>query len=247
MSVTNEQSLGKYKWEMCVEKFKSVFVPLNSLLVLDIVVCLAIALSSCNLSGDSPNNNTPAETEQNSIISSDDSTQVSYTIERTEKRPAYCLIYIRLQKKISQSRLQSLSDEVKYDQNCNSDKVRIFYLLPETDIGNGAWAKVDYSPSFSLQYLGLSLKEENEAKAQKSKFKILGAWIDNNSGQPGIAQRIRYDSKGRLIMEYYEISDPDREAVMNSELRKRYKEAKRYLKFWNLTLMIIMCYSPMVI
>ena len=155
--------------------------------------------------------------------------KVNYVVENVDNKPNYCLINIRLPNKISDETLRSLSFKIKQEQKCNSDKIRLFYSLPETPTKNGAWVRVDFDPTFSLHYLGLSLEEENYAKAHKSKFRIIGAWVDNNSGQPGIAQRIRYNSDGMLIMEYYEISLPDKEAKIATELRKLLKEVRLFL------------------
>jgi hypothetical protein len=205
-------------------------IPWTGILMVGLIALVILIVVKANLAP-SPSNKNSVTISKGSIDDSPvDNSPVNYYIENVENKPTYCLINVRVKNKISKQRLESLSEEIKNGQDCNSDRVRIFYILPETKKDNGAWVRVDYNPAFSMEFLAPSLEEENYARAHKGKLKIIGAWIDNNSGEPGIAQRIRYNSDGKLIMEYYEISEPDHESSLASELRKVVKSGKTIFK-----------------
>lgn len=208
---------------------KSASIPWTGLVVVGLIAAVIFILVKANQKQDNPQKKEGPVEMVTSTSPPEDNSPVSYFIEEVQNKPDFCVISVRLQHKISKERLHSLSDEIKYDQNCRQGKYVIFYILPETKKGNGAWARVDYNPSFSLEYLAPSLEEEIYARDHKSKFKIIGAWVDNNSGQQGMAQRIRYNSEGKLVMEDYEISDPDRESI-GTELKKIIKNGKIIFK-----------------
>jgi hypothetical protein len=203
-------------------------IPWIALLVVGVVIILISIVLDATLFHKKYNHSTHYVSNRNSP--SRDTSRVKYSIDEVEKRPPYCVINVRLKNKISTERLEALSEKLKNDPHCDADKIRIFYRLLGTELGNGVWARVDYDSAFSLQFLSLSLEQEEYAETHKGNLNIIGAWEDNTSGASGAAVRIRKNSDGKLIMEYYQIVNPDSEDPMPTELKEVHSNGKTFFK-----------------
>lgn len=117
-------------------------------------------------------------------------------------------VAVRIQTKITNNELIALAKRVKTDIKATSDKGVVFFLLPEMEINNGAWAAVDFLPEINTRIIGKSMLDENSAKQNLDKITdYIGLWTDNDI--PGnIIIRIRMDKAEGIVKEY--ISSTDR-------------------------------------
>jgi hypothetical protein len=144
-------------------------------IVLAIVIVLAI-FKTCVNDTDNINESIPIDTtisDTNEVIHKKEPEQVTnvqkkYKYEfRSIKSygPYKRIIYIRLREQLGEPELKEIAQQIRKDYP--SDKrLLIFYLLPDTDIADGAWATSHYEPNLEINILGTP--EEQEAKIEKS-------------------------------------------------------------------------------
>ena len=109
---------------------------------------------------------------------------------------------VRVPEKISDKELKSIAKKVKEDINAISEKGVVFFLLPEMEIGNGAWAAVDFTPDIEVRIIGQSFPEEKLIKkGLENIIDYVGLWSDNGT-HGDVIIRIRKDKKQRYVFEY---------------------------------------------
>ena len=129
------------------------------------------------------------------------------SIEQNNKEK--CVVYIRIKEKITNDAINLIAEDLKTKLNPNSNRMHIFFLLPQHQIGNGAWVRVDYSPDYHLFYIGQSMEAENIVIDQvKQIHDAVGIWEDPSENE-GLVLRIRRDPEYGLIIETILASDPN--------------------------------------
>jgi hypothetical protein len=166
-----------------------------------------------------------------SIPEEPDISNVHYSIVSAQyKNPVRCVLSVRLNKKIPQSQLAMIANKIRQESDCVSDIIYIAFLLPEIKLGSGAWANVDFTPNIKIKFLGPSLEKEQEFKAKiiGENIEVIGRWVDNtlDTKGEGVLERMRYNSKGVLILEIYTIEEPYKESPLPRILKKMVKNGK---------------------
>lgn len=89
------------------------------------------------------------------------------------------LIHVQLNKIIEQESIKKISDYIKTTNSDAQNMIMFFYLKDET---HGAWARVDYSPNYSLDLIGVTLEEnkvlDTSSSTSITDAEIIGKWKD---------------------------------------------------------------------
>lgn len=136
---------------------------------------------------------------------------------------------VRINEKISDKELKSIAQKVKEDINAISEKGVVFFLLPEMEINNGAWAAVDFTPDMEIRVIGQSISEETAIKNGLEKITdYVGLWSDNGT-HGDVIIRIRKDKKLCYVFEYISPINP-KPSDMATPLIKKIKNGKTIYK-----------------
>ncbi len=108
-------------------------------------------------------------------------TDVSYEIidEETNESIGKSNIDIRLNKRVNEEILTEIAKELKKTRNEYS-KIWIMYVLPNMEVGKGAWATTNFTPELEVEILGGTTEEINIMESKTVKGEILGKWRDYN-------------------------------------------------------------------
>jgi len=149
------------------------------------------------------------KTDYDFFIAESVSKLTDYTIMSIEQNNKIkCVVYIRIKDKINDNFIKLIADDLKRNLNPISNRMHIFYLLPQHQVGNGAWARVDFTPDYQLFYIGQSLAEENKVINHVNQISdAVGIWEDPSENE-GLVLRIRKDPAHGLILETILASDP---------------------------------------
>lgn len=138
-------------------------------------------------------------------------------------------VAVRISEKLSDQMLKSLAQQVKSDIHAVAQTGIVFFLLPEMEDNNGAWAAVDFTPEIKVRILGQSLEDEIKVKSGLGKISdYYGLWLDNKA-QGDVILRIRVDKVEGYVIEYISPSDtkPSEFAV---PLKKEKRKGKTIFK-----------------
>ncbi len=78
------------------------------------------------------------------------------------------LINVRLERKVTEDSLKNLALKLRKNEPSTYDLFYIFYILPDMEIGNGAWAITHFKPNLKVMILGMTIEEENRLLTQKN-------------------------------------------------------------------------------
>lgn len=108
-------------------------------------------------------------------------TDVSYEIidEDTSEDFSKSNINIRLNKRVNEEVLTEIAKELKKTRTEYS-KIWIMYLLPNMEVGKGAWATTNFTPDLEVEILGGTIEEIHKMESKKVSGEILGKWRDFN-------------------------------------------------------------------
>lgn len=130
-----------------------------------------------------------------------------------------CVVSVKVYEKLQEEDLKKVSNIVIEDINPITKRVHVFFFLPEMDINQGAWARVDYEPHANVVYLGRDLKDDSILNNSFEHITdYIGLWVDN-SLNGDILIRIREDKQLGFVFEYISSSDP-KPSEFPSRLRK---------------------------
>lgn len=116
---------------------------------------------------------------------------------------------IRIPNKIPDSELRLIATKAKSEMNPMSERVHLFFLLPEMKDNNGAWARADFNPDLQIYILGQTIASENSIKnykKQNNKEVFLGQWTDDYYNAD-LIYRMRKDVQQGLVLELYSPSE----------------------------------------
>jgi uncharacterized membrane protein YvbJ len=138
-------------------------------------------------------------------------------------------VAVRIDTKISDYQLKSLAQKIKSDINAVSEKGVVFFLLPEMEIDNGAWAAVDFYPELKVRIIGQSITDEQKVKSGLEHITdYVGLWLDNGT-EGDVIIRIRKDKLEGYVFEYISPSDP-KPSNLATPLIKTKKNGKTIFK-----------------
>jgi len=125
-----------------------------------------------------------ATTEIN-IPKQDISVQEKYKYEfRSIKSygPQKCEIWVRLKGQLTEPELKEIANQVRKDHH-SYQRLFIFYLLPGTDIADGAWATSHYNPDIKIEIIGATKEQEEKLKKNKEDLpNTIGKWYCSLTG-----------------------------------------------------------------
>lgn len=156
--------------------------------------------------------------------------QPGYTLLKTELNNKRAFnVAVRIDEKLSDYQLKSLAQKIKSDINAVTEKGVVFFLLPEMEVDNGAWAAVDFDPEVKVRIIGQSITDEQKIKlGLKSITDYVGLWLDNGT-QGDIIIRIRKDKLEGYVFEYISPSNP-KPSDLATPLIKTKKNGKTIFK-----------------
>lgn len=108
---------------------------------------------------------------------------------------------IRLDRRVSEKVLQSLSTKLKNSDSSDYERTFILYYLPDMKVDAGAWAKTHYNPDLEVEILGSTI-EEAKALRQSSddpSREVIGRWLDDDAFSE--SRLVLYRKDGNLYME----------------------------------------------
>ncbi len=132
---------------------------------------------------------------------------LEYTIIKKEKQRigniSKCLISIRLERKVTEDSLRNLALKLKKDEPATYDLLFIFYLLPDMEMGHGAWATTHFKPNLEIKILGMTIEEEDKLLAKKTSQygKIIKEWFDEGIAG-GILTLVKRDGKFVMVTNF---------------------------------------------
>jgi hypothetical protein len=89
-------------------------------------------------------------------------------------------VYIQIPEQLSEQQLIEIATYLK-NENTQYERLFIFYLLPEMQIGSGAWATTHYNKSLEINILGATKVEEESMKSEmEANGEIIGKWYDKS-------------------------------------------------------------------
>ena len=117
-------------------------------------------------------------------------------------------VSVRIDDKLEEAQLLDLAQKVKSEISAVATNGVIFFLLPENEIDNGAWAAVDFKPYKEVRIIGMSLDDERDINLTVGDIKdYFGLWIDNLY-KGDVIIRIRKDRSLGYVFEYISSSNP---------------------------------------
>ncbi len=140
-----------------------------------------------------------------------------YQVIKTYRVPATkCSIVVRLQQRVSTSRLQEIARVLRFRER-DYPRVFISHYLPGMRPGGGAWATTHFNPSLEVKILGLSREQVASFRStpDRSNGDVVGAWIDES---PLIGGRIVISREGGRAFVKHSFQDG---SGSTSELRER--------------------------
>jgi hypothetical protein len=84
-------------------------------------------------------------------------------LKREDSKPIKCSFYIELQEQLSEAQITEIAEEYRKEYDSYMS-LFIFYLLPDMEIGSGAWATSHYTPDLKITIYGISKAEEEQLK-----------------------------------------------------------------------------------
>jgi len=113
-------------------------------------------------------------------------------------------IYVRLNKKLSESTLRAIALELKSGDSRPYDHTFItffVYYLPEMSVGVGGWATTHFDPCLDGRILGLTPEEVSAGvnSLLPSTREDIGRWSDDRNG----TQIVMYRDRGRPYLEQF--------------------------------------------
>jgi hypothetical protein len=136
-------------------------------------------------------------------------------------------VSVRIFNKLSDEQLKDIAQKVKEDINAVSNIGVVFFLLPEMEENNGAWAAVDFKPEMQVRIIGQSVLDEHKINSNIENITdYFGLWSDN--GEEGdVIIRIRKDKLQGYVFEYISPSNPQ-PSKLASPLKKLQEIIKSY-------------------
>ena len=172
------------------------------------ILFLIFVTTQFNLSCNTNNKSTVDKTKSVYKLSADSVYQTSIPkyeiINISVNNKVKTVASIRITNKLSDDELRLIALKAKSDLNPASDRVHLFFLLPEMKDKNGAWARADFNPALQIYILGQTIASQNSIrnyKDQKIENEILGQWIDDYKGE--FIYRMRLDPQQGLVLELY--------------------------------------------
>ncbi|WPD24353.1 MAG: hypothetical protein SD837_07270 [Candidatus Electrothrix scaldis] len=132
---------------------------------------------------------------------------IQYTVIKKEKQRigniSKCLISIRLERKVTEDSLRNLALKLKKDEPTTYDLLFIFYLLPDMEMGQGAWAITHFKPNLEVKILGMTIEEEDKLLAKKTSQygKVIKEWFDEGIAG-GIYALVKRDGKFVMVTNF---------------------------------------------
>jgi hypothetical protein len=92
------------------------------------------------------------------------------------------IIYIQISTQLTEQQLTEIAAQMR-EENSSYERLFVFYLLPDMEIGSGAWAVTNYNPELEVRIFGTDNESENKMKsATVENGEIVGKWYDNSPG-----------------------------------------------------------------
>ena len=108
---------------------------------------------------------------------------------------------VRLTEKVSEDTLRLIAQRIKTKDSIRYDRTFISYILPNMEVGSGAWATTHYNPQLEVRILGLSKAEEEKRDKEPKDLSrdIIGVWYDE---RPYAGAKLTlYKKTGKLLIE----------------------------------------------
>lgn len=130
--------------------------------------------------------------------------KLQYSVLKDEAIPGIKrVIEVRLSRSATKDELRAIATKLKHAKPEKYDRTFIFYVLPDWNDSQGAWATTHFDPTLEVRILGLTSDEVAALKnvpPQPSSREILGSWLDDS---PMVGCRLTiFRENGRWYMEY---------------------------------------------
>jgi methyltransferase-like protein len=139
---------------------------------------------------------TPTVQENYSVVKIDTDNEIKFSVQ------------VRIDRILSEDELKNIALNVKSDIKAKSKKGYVFFLLPEMETDNGAWASVEFQPEISVNIFGPTIEDNQKINSSikreirsLSDKRFIGIWIDNSLGEIALIG-IRKDKQEGYIKEY---------------------------------------------
>lgn len=86
--------------------------------------------------------------------------------------------YVHIPEQLTELQLKEIATQIRHENN-QYQRLFIFYLLPNMEIGSGAWATTHYNPNLEIKIMGVDKKLEEAMKSvDLSEGEKVGKWYD---------------------------------------------------------------------
>lgn len=112
------------------------------------------------------------------------------------------IIYIQIPEQLTEPQLKEIAAQMR-NENRNYERLFIFYLLPEMEIGFGAWATTHYNTELEISIMGANKAEEEILKnPELPKGEIIGKWYDKTPYMEHSVMIFKTDGKYKMKETY---------------------------------------------
>ena len=112
--------------------------------------------------------------------------------------------YIRVQEQLTEDQLREVAQQIKKDNN-SYERLFIFYLLPDMEMGSGAWAISHFNPNLEIVIMGATKEQEEQLKNEITDSEdIIGKWF---CGYAGLEHSIIFEKKEDKIIAKLKFKD----------------------------------------
>jgi hypothetical protein len=124
---------------------------------------------------------------------------VTYSVLNTSVMPGVKRsLDVRLSRRVSESTLRDIALKLKANDARSYERTFICYYLPDMEVGHGAWATSHFDPELEVKIIGVTIEEQERLTREVSlpvRENVLGRWIDNETGFPGVIVLLNEDGK----------------------------------------------------
>lgn len=130
-------------------------------------------------------------------------------------------ITVRITERISESELDIIANIVKKD-NPNLDRIDIFYLLPDMEIGKGAWAASYFDPFLRTKIFGATNDEFSAMKSKEISGELFRKWSDETPYMSSIMALVKENGKMKMKITYSNGEESEKviTSKKNNDLRR---------------------------
>ena len=156
---------------------------------------------------------------------------IQYTLINEEKTDFIkTSIDIRLNSEVNEETITKIANELRNDGRSKYQRIFINYYLPEMEVGKGAWALSHFNPDLEVKILGLSKSEKDQLLEETVPMEstVIGKWVDNSIGSPGVYTISRIEDLLTISVKYRDGSGHTKKLI-----EKTVKSEKRWTEEGN--------------